>query len=75
MKFLKHAIKQWARQYFNNRNSRKVELERDLQDIDMELESGNANPTLCQKRLDIISNFRDIEKSESIDASQKAKIK
>ncbi|GJX44795.1 RNA-directed DNA polymerase, eukaryota, reverse transcriptase zinc-binding domain protein [Tanacetum coccineum] len=75
MKFLKRAIKQWAHQYFNNRNSRKVELERDLQDIDMKLESGNANPNLCQKRLDIISNFRDIEKSKSIDASQKAKIK
>ncbi|GKE47325.1 hypothetical protein Tco_1478583, partial [Tanacetum coccineum] len=53
----------------------KVQLSSKIADIERDLEAGLGSSSLHSRRKDLLLKLRDIERAESLDAYQKAKIK
>ncbi|GJR74610.1 RNA-directed DNA polymerase, eukaryota, reverse transcriptase zinc-binding domain protein [Tanacetum coccineum] len=72
---LKSNIKLWARKFNASKSEEKVQLSSKIVDIKRDLEAGSGSSSLCSRRKDMLLKLCDIERAESLDAYQKAKIK
>ncbi|GJX89985.1 RNA-directed DNA polymerase, eukaryota, reverse transcriptase zinc-binding domain protein [Tanacetum coccineum] len=75
MKHLKSNIKLWARKFNASKSEEKVQLSSKIADVERDLEAGLGSSSLHFRRKDLLLKLRNIERAESLDAYQKAKIK
>ena len=74
MKFLKKCICEWN----GKRQSDKCEkraFKKDLHDLEIVIDQGNATDDILFKRMEIIKDIQEAEKVDNLEAAQKAKIK
>ncbi|GJU14907.1 RNA-directed DNA polymerase, eukaryota [Tanacetum coccineum] len=75
LKLLKRKIHEWTKDKRANTNNNKKILKEQLAEIDSLLDKGEGNIETLNNRADIFNSLQDIDKLESIELAQKAKIK
>ncbi|GJT47648.1 RNA-directed DNA polymerase, eukaryota, reverse transcriptase zinc-binding domain protein [Tanacetum coccineum] len=75
LKLLKGKIREWTKDKRANTNNNKKILKEQLAEIDSLLDKGEGNVETLNNRADIFNSLQDIDKLESIELDQKAKIK
>nr|GEU76477.1 RNA-directed DNA polymerase, eukaryota, reverse transcriptase zinc-binding domain protein [Tanacetum cinerariifolium] len=75
LKFLKMKIRTWIRIYKERSKSGKRHLNSELRTIDSNIDRGKGNDSDINRRHDIIRLIQDIEKVDTLEMTQKAKIK
>ncbi|GKB00225.1 RNA-directed DNA polymerase, eukaryota [Tanacetum coccineum] len=75
LKLLKGKIREWTKDKRANTNNNKKILKEQLAEIDSLLDKGEGNVETLNNRADIFNSLQDIDKLESIELAQKAKIK
>ncbi|GJS46911.1 RNA-directed DNA polymerase, eukaryota [Tanacetum coccineum] len=75
LKLLKRKIREWTKDKRANTNNNKKILKEQLAEIDSLLDKGEGNVETLNNRADIFNSLQDIDKLESIELAQKAKIK
>ncbi|GJR25123.1 RNA-directed DNA polymerase, eukaryota [Tanacetum coccineum] len=75
LKCLKEKIRAWIKNKKENSNIQKKKLKVDLVDIDLLLDKGEGDSDILNKRVFVSKSLQDIEKLETIEVAQKAKIK
>ncbi|GJZ24484.1 hypothetical protein Tco_0561943 [Tanacetum coccineum] len=75
LKLLKGKIREWTKDKRANTNNNKKILKEQLAEIDSLLDKGKGNVETLNNRADIFNSLHDIDKLESIELAQKAKIK
>ncbi|GJS85696.1 nucleotide-binding alpha-beta plait domain-containing protein [Tanacetum coccineum] len=68
-------IREWTKDKRANTNNNKKILKEQLAEIDSLLDKGEGNIETLNNRVDIFNSLQDIDKLESIELAQKAKIK
>nr|GEW95783.1 RNA-directed DNA polymerase, eukaryota, reverse transcriptase zinc-binding domain protein [Tanacetum cinerariifolium] len=74
MKFLKKCIREWNGKRQSNK-CKKWALKKDLHDLEIVIDQGNATDDILYKRMEIIKDIQEAEKVDNLEAAQKAKIK
>ncbi|GJZ44000.1 RNA-directed DNA polymerase, eukaryota [Tanacetum coccineum] len=75
LKFLKVRIRGWLS---TNRNNTKVEITRligELEKLDEVIDNGNATDDTVPRRLEVLNSIQNLNQIQTIEATQKAKIK
>ncbi|GJZ50302.1 RNA-directed DNA polymerase, eukaryota [Tanacetum coccineum] len=75
MKCLKEKIRAWIKTKKENSYIQKKNLKADLAKIDLLLDKGEGDFDILNKRVYVSKSLQDIEKMESMEMAQKAKIK
>ncbi|GKC72784.1 RNA-directed DNA polymerase, eukaryota [Tanacetum coccineum] len=75
LKHLKEKIREWIKTKRANSKNYKSSLKKDLAEIDGLIDKGEGNIDVLSKRLNILNLLHDLDKLESMEAAQKAKIK
>ncbi|GKA57735.1 RNA-directed DNA polymerase, eukaryota [Tanacetum coccineum] len=75
LKFLKGKIREWTKLKRVNSNNHKAELKEQLAEIDILVDKGEGNSKILNNRSFIFKSLQDIDKLESMELAQKAKIK
>ncbi|GJU55348.1 RNA-directed DNA polymerase, eukaryota, reverse transcriptase zinc-binding domain protein [Tanacetum coccineum] len=75
LKCLKEKICAWIKNKKENSNIQKKKLKADLVDIDLLLDKGEGDSNILNKRVFVSKSIQDIEKLETMEVAQKAKIK
>ncbi|GKD94756.1 RNA-directed DNA polymerase, eukaryota, reverse transcriptase zinc-binding domain protein, partial [Tanacetum coccineum] len=75
LKFLKGKIREWTKVKRVNAINHKTELKEQLAEIDILIDKGEDNPEIINNRYFIFKSLQDINKLESMEVAQKAKIK
>ncbi|GJY17736.1 RNA-directed DNA polymerase, eukaryota [Tanacetum coccineum] len=75
MKCLKEKIRAWIKTKKENSYIQKKNLKADLAKIDLLLDKGEGDFDILNKRVYVSKSLQDIEKMESMEVAQKAKIK
>nr|GEV76259.1 putative RNA-directed DNA polymerase, eukaryota, reverse transcriptase zinc-binding domain protein [Tanacetum cinerariifolium] len=74
MKFLKKCIREWNGKRQSNKY-KKGAFKKDLHDLEIVIDQGNATDDILYKRMEIIKDIQEAEKVDNLEAAQKAKIK
>nr|GEZ70020.1 RNA-directed DNA polymerase, eukaryota, reverse transcriptase zinc-binding domain protein [Tanacetum cinerariifolium] len=74
MKFLKKCIRWWNGKRQSNKCKKKA-FKKDLHDLEIVIDQGNATDDILYKRMKIIKDIQEAEKVDNLEAAQKAKIK
>nr|GFB76929.1 RNA-directed DNA polymerase, eukaryota [Tanacetum cinerariifolium] len=75
LKNLKEKIRSWVKDKKEKAHVLKNSLKKKLADIDSVLDKGEATSDMLEDRLDAMNSLTKLEKMESIELAQKAKIK
>ncbi|GJX85760.1 RNA-directed DNA polymerase, eukaryota [Tanacetum coccineum] len=75
LKILKGLIRGWVKGKKDKALVLKKELKNKLSDIDSSIDKGKTSSTILEERMAIMSNLSSLEKMESIELAQKAKVK
>ncbi|GKB29202.1 RNA-directed DNA polymerase, eukaryota [Tanacetum coccineum] len=74
MKFLKKCIREWNGKRQSNKCKKRA-FKKDLHDLEIVIDQGNATDDILYKRMEIIKDIQEAEKVDNLEAAQKAKIK
>nr|GEV46002.1 hypothetical protein [Tanacetum cinerariifolium] len=74
MKFLKKCIREWNGKRQSNKCKKKA-FKKDLHDLEIVIDQGNATDDILYKRMEIIKDIPEAEKVDNLEAAQIAKIK
>ncbi|GJR07402.1 RNA-directed DNA polymerase, eukaryota [Tanacetum coccineum] len=75
LKYTKEKIREWIKVKKDSSNNYKKTLKADLVKIDSLLNKGEGNSDILNKRITVSKELQDIDKLESMEVAQKAKIK
>ncbi|GJT70924.1 putative reverse transcriptase domain-containing protein, partial [Tanacetum coccineum] len=75
LKVLKNILKEWSKTKREDRSKQKRDCLTNLEEIDRHIDQGLGDQSDLDSRLDFTNQLLDLEKKESIDLYQKAKIK
>ncbi|GKF64445.1 hypothetical protein Tco_0187893, partial [Tanacetum coccineum] len=75
LKFLKEKICPWVKNKKESSKHHKISLKGTLSDIDTLIDKGETDSSLLAKRIDVMKLLQDLEKIDSLEVAQKAKIK
>ncbi|PWA87879.1 RNA-directed DNA polymerase, eukaryota, Reverse transcriptase zinc-binding domain protein [Artemisia annua] len=75
LKYLKHKIRVWNNDKKKNARNSKTSLKEELADLDAVIDKGEGNVDVVNKRTDVVKSLQELEKLQSLEAAQKAKIK
>nr|GEY36376.1 RNA-directed DNA polymerase, eukaryota [Tanacetum cinerariifolium] len=75
LKFLKNKIREWNKQYMASRKHVKDKYLADLEEVEGIIDSGGGNDEIAMKRAMIVQELQDIDKRNSLELAQKAKLK
>ncbi|GJR11951.1 RNA-directed DNA polymerase, eukaryota [Tanacetum coccineum] len=75
LKVLKERIKLWNSSYREHMNCRKNNLKTELTNIDSVLDRGDGIETDVKRRHEVVRILQELEKTETVEIAQKAKIK
>ncbi|GJX31621.1 RNA-directed DNA polymerase, eukaryota, partial [Tanacetum coccineum] len=75
LKVLKERIKLWNSSYREHMNCRKNNLKTELTNIDSVLDRGDGIETDVNRRHEVVRILQELEKTETVEMAQKAKIK
>nr|GEX62643.1 RNA-directed DNA polymerase, eukaryota, reverse transcriptase zinc-binding domain protein [Tanacetum cinerariifolium] len=74
-RYLKVKIQIWSRLNKESLNSRKRKLKAELADLDLAIDKGDGEVIDVNRRHEVVRLLQDVEKIESLEVAQKAKIK
>nr|GFB78383.1 RNA-directed DNA polymerase, eukaryota [Tanacetum cinerariifolium] len=74
MKFLKKCVREWNGKRQSNKCKKRAS-KKDLHDLEVVIDQGNATDDILYKRMEIIKDIQEAEKVNNLEATQKAKIK
>ncbi|GKB40445.1 RNA-directed DNA polymerase, eukaryota [Tanacetum coccineum] len=75
LKYLKQTIREWNKDNMISLKNRKVKLKDDLKAVDAIIDKGKGNEEIVNKRMEFFKSIQDIDKLQSLEMAQKAKIK
>ncbi|GJR97215.1 RNA-directed DNA polymerase, eukaryota, reverse transcriptase zinc-binding domain protein [Tanacetum coccineum] len=75
MKYLKEKIRAWIKVKKDSSKNYKKTLKMKLAEIDLLLDKGEGNSDVLNKRISISKSLQELDKLESMEVAQKAKIK
>nr|GEU33492.1 RNA-directed DNA polymerase, eukaryota [Tanacetum cinerariifolium] len=75
MNYLKEKIRAWIKVKNDSSKNYKKTLKEELDDIDLLLDKGEGNSDVLNKRMYVSKLLQDLDKLESMEVAQKAKIK
>ncbi|GJY02841.1 RNA-directed DNA polymerase, eukaryota [Tanacetum coccineum] len=75
MKYLKDKIRVWIKVKKDSLKNYKKTLKAELAEIDLLLDKGEGNSDVLNKRMSVSKSLQDLDKLESMEVAQKAKIK
>ncbi|GJX29134.1 RNA-directed DNA polymerase, eukaryota, reverse transcriptase zinc-binding domain protein [Tanacetum coccineum] len=76
LKYLKEKIRMWIKvKKDNSSKNYKKNLKKELTEIDLILDKGEGNSKVLNKRAEVFKSLHDLNKLDSMDVAQKAKIK
>ncbi|GJR43792.1 RNA-directed DNA polymerase, eukaryota [Tanacetum coccineum] len=75
LKFLKNRIREWSKTSTVCRKNVKAQYKRDLEAVDLIIDSGQGIEEEISTRADIINNIQRCDKLDSMEMAQKAKVK
>ena len=75
LKYLKQKVRSWINVKKENSRNHKRSLKGILSDIDIALDKGDVNNVLLNKRINVVKSLQDLDKLDSLEVAQKAKIK
>ncbi|GJS34388.1 RNA-directed DNA polymerase, eukaryota [Tanacetum coccineum] len=75
LKYLKQKIRDWNKGNMKSSKNIKAKLKDDLKAVDDIIDNGEGNDEVVKLRMDVLKSIQDIDKIQSLDAAQKAKIK
>ncbi|GKB06681.1 RNA-directed DNA polymerase, eukaryota [Tanacetum coccineum] len=75
LRYLKDKIWMWSRLNKESSNSRKRSLKDELIDLDVLIDKGDGEATDVNRRYEVVGLLQEVEKIESMEVAQKAKIK
>ncbi|GKE93943.1 hypothetical protein Tco_1578798 [Tanacetum coccineum] len=75
LKYLKQKIRDWNKGNMKSSKNIKAKLKDDLKAVDDIIDNGGDNDEVVKLRMDVLKSIQDIDKIQSLDAAQKAKIK
>ncbi|GJR30323.1 RNA-directed DNA polymerase, eukaryota [Tanacetum coccineum] len=75
LKLLKQKIREWNKGNMKSSKNRKVKLTEELKAVDDIIDKGEGSDGAVKKRMDILKSIQDIDKIQSLEMAQKAKIK
>nr|GEU75271.1 RNA-directed DNA polymerase, eukaryota, reverse transcriptase zinc-binding domain protein [Tanacetum cinerariifolium] len=73
--YLKDKIQMWSRLNKESSNSRKIKLKAELADLDLAIDKGDGEVIDVNRIHEVVRLLQDVEKIESLEVAQKAKIK
>nr|GEV92867.1 retrovirus-related Pol polyprotein from transposon TNT 1-94 [Tanacetum cinerariifolium] len=75
LRYLKEKIRMWSRLNKESSNSRKRNLKAELVDLDLVIDKGEGADVDVKRRQEVVSLLQEVEKVDSMEVAQKAKIK
>nr|GEX71936.1 putative RNA-directed DNA polymerase, eukaryota, reverse transcriptase zinc-binding domain protein [Tanacetum cinerariifolium] len=75
LKYLKQRIRKWNKGNMESSKNRKAKLKDDLKPVNAIIDKGEGNDEVVKKRMDVFKSIQDIDKLQSLEMAQKAKIK
>ncbi|GJY81678.1 RNA-directed DNA polymerase, eukaryota, partial [Tanacetum coccineum] len=75
LKFLKTKIREWNKTNMLCRKNVKAQCKADLEAVEVIIDSGNGNEEIAIKRTELVKNLQHIDKLNSLEIAQKAKVK
>nr|GEV83627.1 RNA-directed DNA polymerase, eukaryota, reverse transcriptase zinc-binding domain protein [Tanacetum cinerariifolium] len=75
LKFLKTKIREWNKTNMLCRKNVKAQCKADLEAMEVTIDSGNGNEEIVIKRMELVKNLQHIDKLNSLEIAQKAKVK
>ncbi|GJV11623.1 RNA-directed DNA polymerase, eukaryota [Tanacetum coccineum] len=75
LQFLKQKIRVWNRGNMKNIKNSKAILKDELEAVDAIIDKGEGNAEVVNKRMDVLKSLQDMDKFQSLEIAQKAKIK
>ncbi|GKD50747.1 RNA-directed DNA polymerase, eukaryota, reverse transcriptase zinc-binding domain protein [Tanacetum coccineum] len=75
LKYLKEKIRSWIKVKRDSSKNCKGSLKSKLADIEGVIDKGDANPDVLNQRMYVVKSLQDLDKLESLEVAQKAKIK
>ncbi|GJV31429.1 RNA-directed DNA polymerase, eukaryota [Tanacetum coccineum] len=75
LKYLKEKIRAWSNDKKKSSNNSRVLLKEELAELDAILDKGEGNDDVVNNRNNVVNVLQEMEKLQSMEAAQKAKIK
>ncbi|GJR10771.1 RNA-directed DNA polymerase, eukaryota [Tanacetum coccineum] len=75
LKFLKTKIREWNKTNMLCQKNVKAQCKADLEAVEVIIDSGNGNEEIAIKRTELVKNLQHIDKLNSLEIAQKAKVK
>ncbi|GJX77654.1 hypothetical protein Tco_0324465 [Tanacetum coccineum] len=75
LKYLKQKIRDWNKGNMKSSKNIKAKFKDDLKAVDDIIDNGEGNDEVVKLRMDVLKSIQDIDKIQSLDVAQKAKIK
>nr|GEU32881.1 RNA-directed DNA polymerase, eukaryota [Tanacetum cinerariifolium] len=75
LRYLKVKIQMWSRLNKESSNSRKRKLKAELANLDLAIDKGDGEVIDVNRRHEVVRLLQDVDKIESLEVAQKAKIK
>ncbi|GJR33170.1 RNA-directed DNA polymerase, eukaryota [Tanacetum coccineum] len=75
LKFLKTKIREWNKTNMLCRKNVKAQCKADLEAVEVIINTGNGNEEIAIKRTELVKNLQYIDKLNSLEIAQKAKVK
>ncbi|GJU35246.1 RNA-directed DNA polymerase, eukaryota [Tanacetum coccineum] len=75
LRFLKKHIREWNKSSMMCRKNIKAQLKKELEAVDLIIDSGKGTDEVIRTRVDIIHKLQSCDKIDSMEMAQKAKIK
>ncbi|GJV63534.1 RNA-directed DNA polymerase, eukaryota [Tanacetum coccineum] len=75
LKYLKQKIRDWNKGNMKSTKNKKAKLKEDLKAVDAIIDKGKGNAEVVKKRMDVFKSLQDMDKLQSLEMAQKAKIK
>ncbi|GJZ77827.1 RNA-directed DNA polymerase, eukaryota [Tanacetum coccineum] len=73
--YLKQKIREWNNDKKKSAQNCKTSFKKELAELDKAIDNGEANAQVVNKRMGVVKLLQDLEKLQSLEAAQKAKIK
>ncbi|GJU85920.1 RNA-directed DNA polymerase, eukaryota, reverse transcriptase zinc-binding domain protein [Tanacetum coccineum] len=75
LKYLKKKICAWNKDMRKNSKNSKLMLKAELSELDSVIDKGDGNGDIINKRMAVVKSIQEVDKFQSMEAAQKAKIK
>ncbi|GJZ12967.1 RNA-directed DNA polymerase, eukaryota, partial [Tanacetum coccineum] len=75
LKYLKMRIREWNKRNMNNMKNVATKHKEDLEALEARIDKGEGTAEIVNKRMEVVKNLQSIDKLQSLEMAQKAKVK